>query len=94
MDAQSVYHLEMRVGVAEESDDKRAFLAKYLKSMKSKGMAEQKNNTKTKISTFFKKKKNGREVRILLQRFLVGKRIVVILLTNVVAHWHCYYYPK
>ena len=53
MDAQSVYHLEMRVGVAEESDAKRAFLAKYLKSMKSKGMAEQNNNTKTKISTFF-----------------------------------------
>ena len=48
-----MYHLEMRVGVAEESDAKRAFLAKYLKSMKSMGMAEQNNNTKTKISTFF-----------------------------------------
>ena len=48
-----MYHLEMRVGVAEESDAKRAFLAKYLKSMKSMGMTEQNNNTKTKISTFF-----------------------------------------
>ena len=67
-----MYHLEMRVGVAEESDAKRAFLAKYLKSMKSMGMTEQNNNTKTKISTFFLKKK-GREVRILFPTIFGGK---------------------
>ena len=44
-----MYHLERKVGVAEESDAKRAFLAKYSKAMKCKGMEEQKN-TKTMIS--------------------------------------------
>ena len=46
-----MYHLERRVGEAEASDAKRAFLAKYSKAMKCKGMEEQKN-TKTKISAF------------------------------------------
>ena len=72
-----MYHLEMRVGVAEESDAKRAFLAKYLKSMKSMGMAEQKNNTKTKISTFFKKKKTAVRSEFCYNDFWWGRELLL-----------------
>ena len=47
-----MYHLERKVGVllAEESDAKRAFLAKYSKAMKCNGMVQQ-NKPKKNIST-------------------------------------------
>ena len=51
-DAQSVYHLERKVGVAAESDAKRALLAKCSKAMKCIGMVEQ-SNPKKKISTYY-----------------------------------------
>jgi len=49
-DAQSVYSLERNVGVAVESESKRAFLEKYSNAMKCSGMIEQ-NNPKKRVST-------------------------------------------